>query len=37
MALVGGSFELMERDPNGLEVCVRVPYDEVVDTFGRQE
>lgn len=34
--LVGGSLELMERDPNGLEVCVRVPYDEVVDASGRQ-
>ena len=35
--LIGGSFELVERDPNGLEVCVRVPYDEAVDASGRQQ
>lgn len=33
--LLGGSLELRDRDPSGLEVCVRVPYD-VVDVSGRQ-
>lgn len=33
--LLGGELELVERDPNGLEVRVRVPYN-VVDASGRQ-
>lgn len=33
--LLGGQLELVERDPNGLEVRVRVPYT-VLDTSGRQ-
>lgn len=33
--LLGGRFELIDREPSGLAVCVRVPYD-VLDVSGRQ-